>query len=749
MGQHTDNTRAGIKAIYALVSFLILTIIATYPLVLHMGNRLVEPGDSLLNTWVINWDIKACLSHPLSLFNANIFYPYKYTLAYTEHMLGDAILAMPVYLAAHNPILTYNFALLSTFVIGGWGMFLLVYYLTRNAFAGVIAGIIFVYNPYRFHELSHLHILSIQWLPFVLLYLHRYFRSHSSKNLFLFCVFFILQGSSSGHICLYQSFIIAVFLFFILASKNNIHRKEWVKLIIGITAACLLLLPLYLPYIYLAKELRFIRHISEVKIYSLSLENFRSVISPGILAFALAVLGIFHPRSKKNETYRWIMALINICIIITLAIIIYVAVHGGFDLGYSILGIKFKVMNLKNPFFFLLGMLIVRTFMQRKPFQPAVFYLFIAIASFLFCFGPKIKLNGGIFTGPYLLLYNYFPGFHGLRVPSRWAVIFMTATAVLAGFGWKNIERWKWTKWVLFPLVLVFLFYGYIHLPLKLRFKIGKEPSVYQWLSRQPNNDAVIELPMPNSYSTVYRETVYMYWSLFYNKRIVNGYSGYSPPAYWPISYLMRSFPSKDSVYLLSYLNVRYIVVHYLIPAQHIQRFNNVLTLRFRNGNDCIYELRGGHKYPQAEKRHLSKLAKAYWRCTSNYNANEVKNAYDNDITTRWDTGEPQKKGMRFQVDLGKAADICRISLYMGRSPEDFPRDIKVEVSKNGILWNSVKSEYCYSKYIINLIQNTLSPRMNINFIPAIDVRYVRMSIGKGSSVNYWSIYEIEVDEQR
>lgn len=732
------------KNIAALLFFLVVTIIATYPLPQHMADTLVEPGDSLLNTWIISWDIKKLTTDPINLFHANIFYPYKYTLAYTEHMLGNALLAMPVSFLTNNPILSYNFVLLATFVIGGWGMFLLIRYLTKSSLAGIIGGVIFVFNPFRFYALGHLHVLSIHWLPFGLLFLHKYFDSRKNKDLFLFGTFFILQAITSGHIGLYQNFVVGMFLFFILISRENIWGKHWLKLGFVFAGALIILLPLYLPYIHLAKELNFVRQEGELKIFSATFKDFRGIMYPGMLAFILAILGIFHKRSIKTKRPRYIIRPLNICILIVSAVILYFFIYGRFDLGYTAFGVKLKVNNLENPFFILLGLLVLKLFLEKKTYFSARFYFILAIASFLFCFGPEIKLKE-TFTGPYMLLFNCFPGFKGVRVPSRWAVIFMLAVGVLAGLGWKKIEKWNWTKWTVFPVILVVLLYSYISTPLILRFSIWEKPPVYEWLAQKQDESAVIELPMPDWYSNFHHEAVYMYWSLYHNKRMINGYSGYSPPTYWPTVELMRSFPSRDSIYLLQYLDIKYIVIHNGIEEERFSVFKKDLALSYKNGNDYVYELISGF-IPKEEQivSHKNVLDNIILEGAASHNEDKVKYAYDNNIDTRWDTGHLQTPGMWFLLDLGKVVNLARISLCLGRSPDDYPRGVKLEVSEDSIDWREVELELCYPKFIIDLMKDASNRKFNLDFNPT-EARYIRISVTEEHIMFYWSIHEIEI----
>ena len=62
-------------------------IAVTWPLALHLANGVTDFGDPLLNSWILAWDAHALATSPRHLFDANIFYPESWTLAYSETLL--------------------------------------------------------------------------------------------------------------------------------------------------------------------------------------------------------------------------------------------------------------------------------------------------------------------------------------------------------------------------------------------------------------------------------------------------------------------------------------------------------------------------------------------------------------------------------------------------------------------------------------------------------------------------------------
>ena len=53
-------------------------------------------GDSRLIIWTLGWDNHVWLDRLRRLFDANIFYPARNTLACSEHLLGISFFTLPV-----------------------------------------------------------------------------------------------------------------------------------------------------------------------------------------------------------------------------------------------------------------------------------------------------------------------------------------------------------------------------------------------------------------------------------------------------------------------------------------------------------------------------------------------------------------------------------------------------------------------------------------------------------------------------
>ena len=127
MGMLAERTR---EATLVCLLFVLLTLVLAAPLSLSPATHALPlSADTRLFLWTISWDVQALLHHPLSLFDANIFFPEPRTLAYSEHILGSAVLGAPALLATGNPVLALNVIVLLSCVLSGLG----AYFLARRA----------------------------------------------------------------------------------------------------------------------------------------------------------------------------------------------------------------------------------------------------------------------------------------------------------------------------------------------------------------------------------------------------------------------------------------------------------------------------------------------------------------------------------------------------------------------------------------------------------------------------------------
>ncbi len=125
-------------------------------------------GDGTYFIWLVAWYQKALFQLKISPFFAPFLnYPQGWNLATTDITPAQVVLALPGSLL-FGPIWGFNFAMLLSFILSGWGMYLWVKHLTGDPFAGLVAGTVFAFLPFRMAHfiVGHLSLAGTQWFPF-------------------------------------------------------------------------------------------------------------------------------------------------------------------------------------------------------------------------------------------------------------------------------------------------------------------------------------------------------------------------------------------------------------------------------------------------------------------------------------------------------------------------------------------------------------------------------------------------------
>lgn len=168
--------------VWVALAGLGLAILTTWPLVLHLGSRISpDLGDPVRTAWQIAWVGHALLHSPGHLFDANAFYPHPLSLAFSDSLLGYGPAAF-FGSGTVAALVRYNLLYLFAWSLSFAGAYLLARELGVGKLGGAAAGIAFAYAPYRVTEAGHLHVISSGGIPLALFLLLRGYR-RSSRGL--------------------------------------------------------------------------------------------------------------------------------------------------------------------------------------------------------------------------------------------------------------------------------------------------------------------------------------------------------------------------------------------------------------------------------------------------------------------------------------------------------------------------------------------------------------------------------------
>ena len=489
----------------ALLFYALLTAVMTYPQVLHLRDGVHDDGDPLLNAWALAWVAHALPIAPAHIFDANIFYPERRTLAYSETLLAPAAAAAPLRWIGLGPILVYNIVFLSGFVLSGVGAALLVRRLTGRPAAGIVAGIVFAFLPYRIDHYAHLQLQQTQCLPFALWSFHRLIDSGRLRDGVLFGALTAGQVLS----CMYYGLFLVPYFAVVCGTMIVARwRTGGARAVRALAIAALMTATVAMPVgkAYLgARDVVGERPADAVALGSATLRNYLG--APERNALFGTALARF--ATDERRLFPGFVAMI-------LALVGLVRARGGApQLAYA------------------LGLLIA------------------------------VDLSLGFNGFLYRTLYDHLLPFRGLRIPARMGIMTGFSLAVLAGYGAAWIGgrmRTPRAASTAVTAVAVLMLAEYTSRPIELTIVPTSPLPVYADMLRDVGDApaAVVgEFPPLDA-----ADPTYMYYSTFHWQHLINGYSGFSPPWYRDYRSAMSTLPHDEAFNVLKSHDARYLIVH-------------------------------------------------------------------------------------------------------------------------------------------------------------------------------------------
>jgi len=242
----------------------------TYPLAFKLGGvGRVDNADGLMAIWNVAWVARSLVVDPLHVFDANIFYPHRLTLSYSENNLGAGALAIPVYwLSGGNPYAAHNSVVLVSFVLSATGMYYLARYLTGDRRAAAVSAACFAFCPYLFAHTAHIQLLMTAGLPFSMLAFHRVADRPSPGRGAVLGAAMAAQAFSCGY---YGVFVLLMVGFAVIVVAATHGRwtdiPYWSAIGIAAALAVALIIPPFVPYALLRGH-GFGRSLAEARVYS-------------------------------------------------------------------------------------------------------------------------------------------------------------------------------------------------------------------------------------------------------------------------------------------------------------------------------------------------------------------------------------------------------------------------------------------------------------------------------------------------
>jgi hypothetical protein len=476
-----------------VAGYILLTIGVTYPTAFRLTTHIPGGGDAPWFLWQLWWFKRAIVDLGQSpLITGMIYYPLT-DVPVTWQTPINEFLTIPLQMAT-GVVVLYNVLFLSSFVLSGYFMYLLVARIVGRRDLAFVGGLIFAFCAYRgVRGLGHLSLLTTQWMPLCLLLLINCWRRPTILR-------GLVAGLGVGLVALSSPYYAAYFLLpvalvgslYVLIWRRSLLMRPslWSAALVAVLAAGVTAFPFYASFLDVDPEMT---------------EVARS-LGDSAYEYGADLLSWLLPSAQHPLWGRY--------------------THGAYS--------QFTTPNLMETtlfFGFLAPLLaIISAFMRWPGRRQVVFWQILTLLTLILAFGPVLHIQGQPVVEwlPYRL-FMALPGAYAFRIPSRIGITTVIAATVLAmmvlerwmkkrpGLPWRAILA-VWSAMLLFNLVFQFPY----------PTSSVAVPPAYQQIAQTPGEFAILELPAGERFFG--QMSWYMYYQTYHQKPLVSGYLGRRPP---------------------------------------------------------------------------------------------------------------------------------------------------------------------------------------------------------------------------
>ncbi len=542
--------------IFAALSYGILSIFYTYPLIRYFSIAVPGPGgDASQFIWAL-WHLKNSIIHLSNpFFTQTIYYPLTVSLILHTWTPLKCLFALPLTFIG-NYISTYNSLILFSLVTCALGVYMLLRSYDIESSIAFIGGFAFAFSPFQMsHALGHLNIISTEAIPWIF-YLWRSYNFNLRRikliGISLLTIYLFL---SSYQLFIYLVIFTVSYLFWVkIILKKDINQNLIAVIKIGILFF-IILIPFWILVINQYSQYNYFslqdNYWTFSRIYSLDL------ISPLIFSPLNPLWGKY-AQGILMRIYSGHASISNFNL----------AEHNAY-ISYAIWAVV------------IIGIIRYRkeTFWRYWVFTGGIFWV-LSLGPVLNIFGYPITANKFMhlfsFHGlkviipmPYILI-QYLPFINGARVPARFYIITIFAVSIIFSrilySMMSEIKDRRKLKYVI--QIFLFLIIGVDYLPAPFMVTKMAVPSVYNVIKKDKDrHHVVLDLPSP---PWAYDDLTPLFYQTYHQHQIVGGHTARESKAqnkyFWEyhiikqISNGERGIKNEDLNNVLQKLNVYYIV---------------------------------------------------------------------------------------------------------------------------------------------------------------------------------------------
>lgn len=467
------------------ILFTLIAVVFTFPLVLKINSEIPKGGGDTYQS-LANIDSRT------EILKSEGFVNGLKTLAAGNNL--NTYLPYVILNLFFNKFASYNIWFILSFILSGFGAYLLAFYFTRNRLAAFLAGLIFAFSPFHWYQsvAVHLGTMQQQWLPFFALFLFKFFEKFEFKHFAGAAVFGILIAISEHQMLAFTGIFVGIFLVYKFATEREIFRNKKFWIYIGCSAAILVFLAFFLfaPLLKVA----------------FSEKNFLSSSIGSAKKYSMRALDPLVPPPFHS---LWPGASDSI------QKVIFKDINGrdSYFTGFSVLAVLvFFFIRLKKE--------RKEIYAERPGNKKNIWFWLIMTGSFyVFSLGPAFNIGKTSISLPYYLIYKFAPFYGNIRTTGRLYLFAMLGISVLFAYGFALLLRKFKNRELLFSaLAAVVIMLEFSVLPIPTQAVTYS--AFYDQIAKDGGKYKLLEIPGSTNYEFA---SYVMYTGNIHKKEVLNG----------------------------------------------------------------------------------------------------------------------------------------------------------------------------------------------------------------------------------
>ena len=695
-------------------------------------------------------------------WNGFAFWPATGMVAFSDHRLGESLIASPFQWAGAGPIAAYNATLLLTFPLSAMAAYWLAFVLTRRHGASFLAGLAYGFNPYRAAHIEHLELLAAFGMPAALAALHLYLTQRRTRWLVAFAAALLLQALCASYYFVFFGVMLVLWGAWFLRRGDS---RVAIGAAVAVAAVVAAISPLAWSYLAIHRQYGFTRGLYEIVTLSADVASYakasplvalwgwtsrvpvEEALFPGVSVVVLIALGV--ASALRSETLRLSANRLSmICVAIGVALALIAGASAYFGPRKASLGpLTLSIGTPFKPFSLALWALAIAVLVSsplRHAYSrrsPGAFYLLAALFLALCSLGPKPRFLGSqfLYEPPYAWLMRGPVFGESVREPGRFAMLVVLALAMAAALSFARLTRTRRNPALVVTLAAVGLVAdGWIgNLPML--------PPPTPWPSQVPTAGVVAFLEVP--FGDIYHDTAAMFRAVAGSLPTANGYSGYEPSYY---KAARHAFGERDDSVLDAFASRGPLIVS--VDRQAPWTPENLAWVRAYPHATAL----GDHADrtwflvsppPPVKKAACAASVLPIASARDQHGSVDLRPLTDGDNKTSWTSGPAQQAGDGLELDLANVVTPCSVRMSLGARVDAFPRRLSVSTSTDASAWQTPFEGATAGAAVLAGIERPLDARLEIP-LGNLQARFVRLRLEASQSDVPWIVTEVVITGQ-